>query len=350
MSRNGSDAPDRDEAEGVTGRPVPPNQRSGDEPDVYLNVPQLKVEEITLEVEDLQAHVSLSAEVLDLLKLNVGADVALGRVDLEIKGVEAQALLEVRLDNVAVIVDRVLTTLDRNPEILQHIGRGVESAASELGKGTGTAVGEVGRGARGAVEDVGRGAGGAVEDVGRGAGGAVEDVGRGAGGAVKDVGSGAGGAVKDVGRGTGEAVDSVGSGAGDAARDVGEGAGDAAKDVGSGAGDAAKEAGGAVRDVGSGAGEAAKDVGSGTREAARAPDAENEADAHEDPGSAINGEEPNSENSESERKSEQPDASDAEQQQATALQDAFHETEESVRDLGRALIRMLRSSGGGDRA
>ncbi|MYW43568.1 hypothetical protein GT346_09540, partial [Streptomyces sp. SID161] len=84
-------------------------------PDVYLDVPVLKVDEIDLDVEDLRAHVSLQAEVLDLLKLNVGADVSLGRVHLGISGVEAQAQLKVRLDNVALIIDRVLTTLDRNP-------------------------------------------------------------------------------------------------------------------------------------------------------------------------------------------------------------------------------------------
>src|SRR4051794_21127686 len=203
--------------EGLTGRTLDKRPRSGEGPDVYLNVPLVKVDEISLEVENLDAHVSLVAEVLDLLKLNVGADVFLGRVKLEIKGVEAQAQLEVRLDNVALIVDRVLTTLDRNPEILQHIGRGVESAARNIGAGTGTAVGEVGKGARGAVEDVGHGAGEAVESVGEGAGGAVESVGEGAGGAVKDVGKGAGGAVESVGEGAGGAVQDVGKGTGRAA-------------------------------------------------------------------------------------------------------------------------------------
>ncbi|MFI9810068.1 hypothetical protein ACIHEJ_38210 [Streptomyces sp. NPDC052301] len=47
--------------------------------------------------------VALQAEVLDLLKLNVGADVTPGRVPLGISGVEAQAQLKVRLDNVALI-------------------------------------------------------------------------------------------------------------------------------------------------------------------------------------------------------------------------------------------------------
>ncbi|MEV0704149.1 hypothetical protein AB0I53_40385, partial [Saccharopolyspora sp. NPDC050389] len=108
-------------------------------PDVFLDIPVLKVDEISLEVEDLRARVSLQAEVLDLLKLNVGVDAALGRVALEIKGVEAQALLKVRLDNVAAILDRVLKTIDRNPQILEHVTRGVESAAKGIGEGAGEA-------------------------------------------------------------------------------------------------------------------------------------------------------------------------------------------------------------------
>lgn len=44
--------------------------------DVFLDVPLLKVDEIDLDVEDLRAHVSLQAEVLDLLRLSVGADVS----------------------------------------------------------------------------------------------------------------------------------------------------------------------------------------------------------------------------------------------------------------------------------
>lgn len=186
---------------------------SGDDPDVYLDVPVVKVDEITLDVEDLRARVSLQAEVLDLLKLNVGVDAALGHVGLDIKGVEAQALLKVRLGNVAGILDRVLTTIDRNPQILEHITKGVESATRSVGEGAGEAVQQVGQGTGKAVEEVGEGAGEAVEQVGQGAGGAVEDVGQGAGQAVEDVGQsaeelGANGAeaVRDTGRSAGKAV------------------------------------------------------------------------------------------------------------------------------------------------
>ena len=249
-----------DEGNGEDGADDLPAVARREDPDVLLDVPQLHVDEINLEVDDLRARVLLQAEVLDMLKLNVGADVALGRVQLDIKGVDAQALLKVRLDNVAQVIGRVLTTIDRNPQILEQITAGLGSATRELGSGAGEAVGELGRGASKAVEDVGEGAGGAVEDVGKGASKAVEDVGEGAGGAVEDVGEGAGGAVEDVGKGASKAVEDVGEGAGGAVEDVGEGAGGAVEDVGEGAAET-------THDVGRSAGKTIDESGRTVREA-----------------------------------------------------------------------------------
>ena len=153
-----------------------------DEPDVLLDVPVVNVDEINLEVEELRARVSLQAEVLDLLKLNVGADVFIGQVALEIKGVNAQALLKVRLDNVAQIVDRVLATIDRNPQIIEQITEGVRPAVEDLAGGAGSAVGELGEGAGEAVEETGesvqRTAGRAAQTAGKAAGGVRETAGR----------------------------------------------------------------------------------------------------------------------------------------------------------------------------
>jgi hypothetical protein len=211
-----------------------------EEPDVLLDVPVVKVDEINLEVEELRARVSLQAEVLDLLKLNVGADVFVGHVGLEIKGVEAQALLKVRLDNVARILDRVLTTIDRNPQLLEGLVEGAGTAIAEIGEGAGSAVEDVGEGAGSAVEDVGEGAGSAVEDVGEGAGSAVEDVGEGAGSAVEDVGEGAGEAVED----TGETAKRTAQGAGGTVRKAASGTGKRAKQT-KGTAQKAKEEGAA---------------------------------------------------------------------------------------------------------
>src|SRR5215208_4995601 len=113
------------------------------EPDVLLDVPQLRVDEIILDVEDLHAHVSVEANVLNLLRLSVGADVQLGGVHLEIRGVEAQALLKVRLDKIAEIINRVLTTIDRNPEIVDQIVPPLGAVTSELERTAGRSVDEV---------------------------------------------------------------------------------------------------------------------------------------------------------------------------------------------------------------
>ncbi|MBO0810076.1 MAG: hypothetical protein J2P32_17420, partial [Actinobacteria bacterium] len=149
-------------------------------PDVFLDVPALKVEEIHLEVDDLSAQVSLQANVLDLLKLHVGAEVSLARVLLDIKGVDAAARLTVRLDKVASIINRVMETIDDNPQILTDLTRGLGEAATGIGDGAAGALGEVGRGAGRAVGEVGEGAGRAVGEVGEGAGRAVGEVGEGA--------------------------------------------------------------------------------------------------------------------------------------------------------------------------
>src|SRR5215207_10450281 len=50
-------------------------------PDVLLDVPVVKVDEIDLEVEDLRAQVAVMAEVQDLVKLSVGVDAKLGKVE-----------------------------------------------------------------------------------------------------------------------------------------------------------------------------------------------------------------------------------------------------------------------------
>jgi hypothetical protein len=142
-------------------------------PDVLLDVHNLSVDEITLEVDDLEAHVSLRAEVLELLKLNVGADVLLGRVSLKITGVKAKAVLKVRLDRVAQIIDRVMDTIDNNPEILEQVTRTVEPALDDLG----SAAGDVGQGVGEAAADLGRGAGEEVGEIGDSAGDAAAQLG-----------------------------------------------------------------------------------------------------------------------------------------------------------------------------
>jgi hypothetical protein len=127
----------------------------GEDPDVVLDIPRLHVDEVDLKLDELKARVALEAHVLDLLQLDVGVDAELRGVDLRIAGVDAEAHLRVRLDNLTVILDRVMSTIDNNPQLLERLADRLGAAAEQLAGGTGAALGQIGEGAGVAVHDVG---------------------------------------------------------------------------------------------------------------------------------------------------------------------------------------------------
>ena len=69
-------------------------------------------------VDDLFAHVSLNAKAANLVTLDAGVDVSIKKVNLTIADVDAQVQLTVRLGNVNKIVNRVMDSLDKNPNLL----------------------------------------------------------------------------------------------------------------------------------------------------------------------------------------------------------------------------------------
>jgi pyruvate/2-oxoglutarate dehydrogenase complex dihydrolipoamide acyltransferase (E2) component len=225
---------------------------TGQDPDVLLDIPVVKVDRIHLKVEELEAHVALNAKVLDLVTLDVGVDVHLGKLEIEIEGVEAQALVKVRLDHVAAIVDRTLTTIDRNPELVKSLSRAIE----QVGQGAGQTLG----GAGDAVDEVGEGAGQAVGELGQGAGQAAGQLGEGAGQAVGQIGEGAGQAVGNLDQLAGQ----LGQGAGQLGQGLGQvagGAGQAAGGAGQAGGGPAQAAKQLAKELGTAAAGEAKDIG-----------------------------------------------------------------------------------------
>lgn len=109
-----------------------PVERAG-EYDVVLDVPDLCVRRIKLDVQNLQAKVALNARVANLVRVDAGANVEIGRVNLLIQGVRAQALLLVDLDNVVYIIDRTLSFIDENPELVTGLFRTTQGALSQVG-------------------------------------------------------------------------------------------------------------------------------------------------------------------------------------------------------------------------
>ena len=103
----------------------------GQEPDVLLDVSDLEVDKITLEVEDLRAHVSILVELANLLNLSVGVDARLDQVKLEIEGVEADVLLKVRLKHIRAILEKALDTIGEHPEILRILARSISRLVRE---------------------------------------------------------------------------------------------------------------------------------------------------------------------------------------------------------------------------
>jgi hypothetical protein len=123
--------------------------------DVVLEVPELSVDSIGLTVADLRAVLALDANAANLVSISAGADVSIDRVELEITGVLAEAYVYVDLDNVARIVDRVVRTLDRNPQLLTQVLSVVDTAVGTVG-GVANTLLQPGGVAEGAVQAVGQ--------------------------------------------------------------------------------------------------------------------------------------------------------------------------------------------------
>jgi hypothetical protein len=98
--------------------------------DVILEIPELSVDSIGLTVSDVRAHVALDANAMNLVQLTAGVDVGIKKVQLGVVGVLAEAYLYVDLDNVAKIVNRVVQTLDRNPQILIQVLKTVDTTVN----------------------------------------------------------------------------------------------------------------------------------------------------------------------------------------------------------------------------
>jgi hypothetical protein len=101
--------------------------------DVVLDIPNVCVEKIFLKVDSLTAHLSLNAQVANLLRVNAGADVLIGNVDLTIQGVRAQVLLLVDLDDVVHAVDQTLTFVDNHPEVVNQLTSTVANVGGAVG-------------------------------------------------------------------------------------------------------------------------------------------------------------------------------------------------------------------------
>lgn len=110
------------------------------EPDVYLNA-SVFIGEIYILVANLTAKINLDAQVLSLLKFNAGVDLHIDKVSLLIQNVTAKVLLEARLENLVLMIDDILHSLDLNP-LLATLGsslNNITNATTDLLTGVASA-------------------------------------------------------------------------------------------------------------------------------------------------------------------------------------------------------------------
>jgi hypothetical protein len=88
------------------------------------------------------------------VKLVAGVHVAVDTVKVDLKDVEAEAELKVRLENTYNILDRTLTTLDQNPEVVERLLDTADTAVQETGQ-----IGQEATKPGGAVSELGSGVG-----------------------------------------------------------------------------------------------------------------------------------------------------------------------------------------------
>jgi hypothetical protein len=129
---------------GITGGT--PRSQSYPEFDVVLDIPNVCVGRIFLKVDSLTARLSLNAQVANLLRVNAGADVHIGNVDLTIQGVQGRVLLLVDLDDVVHVVDQTLTFIDNHPEIVNQLTGTLQNVGGAAGGLVGGILGTLGLG------------------------------------------------------------------------------------------------------------------------------------------------------------------------------------------------------------
>ncbi|MFG3702573.1 hypothetical protein ACGF5C_32585 [Micromonospora sp. NPDC047620] len=182
-----------------------PRQEGATEPDVLLDVPKVSVDSIRLAVDGLDADLSLRARLANLLQIDAGVRVHMQGVELDITGVHAEAQLTVRLEKLADILDRALSTIDRNPQIIDALSRTATASIDDVNRATQQVANLGGQVAGSATQLGGQATGSAQQPGGQSRasaerpGGQVSGSGERPGGATDDLGQqvGAIGAVAD---------------------------------------------------------------------------------------------------------------------------------------------------------
>lgn len=100
--------------------------------DLVLDAPDLKLEGVHLDIQNLESKISLNVNIGNLVNLEVGVNLKADTLKLELDNIEAETYVRVSLDRIQQIINRTLETIDNNPDILNSLGNSDEIANEEL--------------------------------------------------------------------------------------------------------------------------------------------------------------------------------------------------------------------------
>jgi hypothetical protein len=97
------------------------------------------VDSLALTVDSLKTRLALDTRVANLVRIHAGADVVMGNVDVNLKGVQANALVLIDLSDVVHVTDQTLTFIDKHPEVVPRLQGASDSALASTRVPHGTA-------------------------------------------------------------------------------------------------------------------------------------------------------------------------------------------------------------------
>jgi hypothetical protein len=84
--------------------------------DLLLDITHLNINHIKMNLEDLDAEVTVRVELTSQLHLDFSTDIKFDKVNIDLKNVEITAQIKVNLRKISQIIDRVLKSIEDNPE------------------------------------------------------------------------------------------------------------------------------------------------------------------------------------------------------------------------------------------
>ncbi|GAL84751.1 hypothetical protein MXAN_4926 [Sporocytophaga myxococcoides] len=85
--------------------------------DVILEVPSIKAESVNMDAENLKFSISVKAQLSNFSNIEIGTDIHVEKIKLDINSLEAEALFTAKLKKIETIFIKALESIDKNPDI-----------------------------------------------------------------------------------------------------------------------------------------------------------------------------------------------------------------------------------------